>query len=185
MLRLFSLLLSLAGILFFATVAAGALVFTGSPDACVDRAVTPSAEASSALVSAWRDFESAAVAGGAEITVTELQATSRGVEYIEEKDVPVEDLQVYFCPDGTAEASGKIVVAGLKGKIVVRGTLDLGGDKPGIQIDEIQAGNLPSALAKPAIDLILNTGNFRTLDLDVRLTSIEYGDGAATVTGEP
>jgi len=99
--------------------------------------------------------------------------------------VAVDDLQVYFCPSGVAEASGKIKVAGLKSKVVVRGTLDLSGAKPKIQIDEVRAGNLPSSIAKPAVDAILNTGNFRTLDLNEKLISIQYTDGKATITGGP
>ncbi len=87
----------------------------------------------------------------------------------------VDDLQVYFCPSGVAEASGKIKVAGLKSKVVV----------PRIQIDEVRAGNLPSFIAKPAVDAILNTGNFRTLDLNEKLISIQYTDGKATITGGP
>ena len=74
---------------------------------------------------------------------------------------------------------------GIKSKVVVRGTLDLSGSKPQIQIDSVRAGNLPSSVAKPAVDLILNTGNLRTLDLDEHLISIQFTDGTATVGGGP
>ena len=79
----------------------------------------------------------------------------------------------------------KIDVAGLSTKIVVKGTLDLSGAKPRIEIESVRAGSLPSAVAKPAVDLILDTGNVRTLDLDVNLTAIEFSDGQATLSGAP
>jgi len=163
----------------------GLLAFTGSPDACVVRVTDSSSAASNELKAAWRTFESQSARGSATLTISEAQATSRGVEHLDEKDVPVDDLQVYFCPDGYAEASGKIDAAGLKAKVIVRGTLDLSGDKPRIEIDSVRAGNLPSFVAKPAVDVILDTGNFRTLDVDVNLTTIEFTDGTARVTGAP
>ena len=104
------------------------------------------------------------------------------MEYVTAKNAPVDDLQVYFCPNGTAEAAGTLSVAGIKSKVVAQGTLDLSGEKPRIQIDEIRAGNLPSAVAKPAIELVLNTGNLRTLDLGAPIKSITYSDGRVTIT---
>ena len=136
------------------------LAFSGSPEPCIDRESVPSTAASDELDAAWRAFRARAAAGPAELRVSELQATSRGVAYLDEKDVPVDRLQVYFCPDGSAEASGEIDVAGLSAKVVVKG-------------------------AKPAVDLILDTGNVRTLDLDVNLTAIEFSDGQATLSGAP
>jgi hypothetical protein len=163
----------------------GVMVFTGSPAACVDREVPVSAAASQELRSAWNAFGAQAARGPASITITETQATSRGVDYVEEKDAPVEDLQVYFCPGGYGEASGRISVLGAKAKVIVRGTLDLSGPSPRIQIDSVRAGNLPSFIAKPAVDLILNTGDLRTLDIDEHLTGIQFGDGTANVQGGP
>jgi hypothetical protein len=181
------LILIIAGIAaaIGAIIMIGALVFTGSPAACVDRAVPVSAAASQELRAAWRAFGAQAAQGPASISITETQATSRGVEYVEEKDAPVEELQVYFCPGGYAEASGRISVLGAKTKVVVRGTLDLSGSSPRIQIDSVRAGNLPSFIAKPAVDLVLNTGDLRTLDLDEHLTGIQFSDGIAHVQGGP
>ena len=161
------------------------LAFSGSPEPCIDRESVPSTAASDELDAAWRAFRARAAAGPAELRVSELQATSRGVAYLDEKDVPVDRLQVYFCPDGSAEASGEIDMAGVSAKVVVKGTLDLSGDEPRIEIESVRAGSLPSAVAKPAVDLILDTGNVRTLDLDVNLTAIEFSDGQATLSGAP
>src|SRR3972149_3360603 len=81
------------------------LAFSGSPDPGVDRESVPSTAASNELDAAWRNFRARAAAGAAELRVSELQATSRGGAYLDEKDVPVDRLQVYFCPDGSPEAS--------------------------------------------------------------------------------
>jgi hypothetical protein len=89
---------------------------------------------------------------------------------------------VYFCPQGYAEASGKVKILGLKSKVVVRGTLDLSGPQPEIVIQSVRAGNLPSAAAKPVVNAVLNAGNLKTLDIDERITNLAITDGQAAVT---
>jgi hypothetical protein len=177
-----TLILAGIGVLIGATLVGAVLAFTGSPAACADRVITPSAAASNELRTAWRQYGQQAASGNAQVTFTEVQVTSRGVEYIDQKDVPVDGLQVYFCGEGYAEASGEVSILGLKSKVVVRGTLDLTGDQPRIQIDEVNAGNLPSAVAKPVIDAILDTGNFRTLDIDEPIGRLTYTEGSVTVS---
>jgi hypothetical protein len=170
------------GVIIGAILVGGVLVFAGSPAACVDRVIEPSTAASNDLRAAWRTYGQQAASGNATVTFNEQQVTSRGVEYINEKDVPVDELQVYFCPAGYAEGSGKVSILGLKSKVVVRGTLDLSGPQPRIQIDEVRAGSLPSSIAKPVVDTILDTGNFRTLNLREPIATIRYADGTVTVT---
>src|SRR3972149_2889968 len=109
------------------------LAFSGSPEPCIDRESVPSTAASDELDAARRAFR------------------ARAAACLDEKDVPVDRLQVYFCPDGSAEASGEIDVAGLSAKVVVKGTLDLSGDKPRIEIESVRAGSLPRAVAQPAV----------------------------------
>jgi hypothetical protein len=182
---MFRFLLMILGLIFIAVLVGGTLAFTGEPAACVNRTVTPSTDASAALRAAWADFGRRAAANRDSLEVTEEQATSRAVQYLDEHDVPVEGLQIYFCPDGHAEAVGEIDVAGLKSKVVVEGTLDLSGSDPTIQIDEIRAGNLPNSVAKPAVDFLMDRGDFRTLRLRENLIVLVFTDGVATVTAEP
>ena len=156
----------------------GILIFTGSPQPCAARNIQYSAAASQELRT---QFKALAVRGGTG-NFNETQATSRGIDYINEKDAPVEELQVYFCPQGYAEASGKVKVLGLKTKVVVRGTLDLSGPQPVIDIQSVRAGNLPSAAARPVVNAILNVGNLKTLDIDERITQLVYTDGQVAVT---
>ncbi len=181
------LILILGGlvVLIGLVIAGAALIFTGSPAACADRVITPDAASSRQLRAQWRDYGQQAARGPAEVTFTEQQVTSRGVEYVGEKNVSVEELQVYFCPDGTAEASGKIEVLGMKAKVVLRGTLDISGDRPRIQIHGARAGNLPAAIAKPAVDLILDTDNLRALNIKEPIGSITYSDGRTRIRSVP
>ncbi|MFQ5382365.1 MAG: hypothetical protein ACE5EF_12210, partial [Dehalococcoidia bacterium] len=113
------------------------------------------------------------------------EVTSRGIEYVDEKSLPVKDLQVYFCPDGHAEAAGLIEVMGLDSNVIVEGTLDLSGDKPRLKVDRVRAGNLPSAVGTRAVNLILDRGDARTLQLEPRITSINYADAVAVMEGGP
>jgi hypothetical protein len=154
------------------------LIFTGSPTPCAARSIVPTSAASQELRANWRALAQRGGTG----SFTELQATSRGVDYINEKDAPVEDLQVYFCPQGYAEASGKVKILGMKSTVVVRGTLDLSGPQPQIDIQQVRAGNLPSAAARPVVNAILNAGNLKTLDINERITQLVYTDGQVAVT---
>ncbi len=178
-------LLGAGGVIVGAGVVGVVLIFTGDPQPCAGRVSTPTTAASNELRTRWKEFGAKAATGPASIGITELQATSRGVEYVKEKDAPVTDLQVYFCPDGHAEAAGKVSFLGRDIKIVVSGTLDLSGAKPEIQIDSVRAGNLPGGIGTRAVDLVLNTGDLKTLNLDEHLTSITYTDGVANVQGGP
>jgi hypothetical protein len=121
------------------------------------------------------------------ITFDEVGVTSRGVEYINEKDLPLKDLQVHFCPDGLGEATGTINTPGPDIHVVLRGTLDLSGAKPRIDVREIKAGNLPNLFGGTdwIINNIVKKSNADILDVEPHLTSIVIEDGSATLTGGP
>jgi hypothetical protein len=180
-------LITLVGVGIGASIVGGALIFTGKPSSCVSRSITPSTAASQALRDQWDQFEADAAAGKAVITFDEVGVTSRGVEYIEEKDLPLKDLQVHFCPDGLGEATGTINTPGPDIHVVLRGTLDLSGAKPRIDVREIKAGNLPNLFGGTdwIINNIVKKSNADILDVEPHLTSLEIKDGAAMLTGGP
>jgi hypothetical protein len=173
-----TILLGALGTLIGLILVGGLLIFTGSPTPCAARDIAYSSAASQELRTQWRALAQRGGTGN----FTETQATSRGVDYVNEKDAPVEELQVYFCQQGYAEASGKVKIMGLKSKVVVRGTLDLSGPQPEIVIQSVRAGNLPSAAAKPVVNAILNAGNLKTLDINERITQLTYSDAQVAVT---
>ena len=111
--------------------------------------------------------------------------TSRGVDWVEQKNAPIDDLQVYFCPQGYAEATGKVSILGLKSKVVVRGTVDFSGPQPEVVILSVRAGRLPSSVAKPIVERVIDAANVRTVDIDEHVTSVEFAPdgGKVTVTG--
>jgi hypothetical protein len=61
-------------------------------------------------------------------------------------DVPMNDLQVYLCPEGYGEAVGTINALGRDIHVLIRGTLDLSGDQTRIDVQKIEAGNLPGGV---------------------------------------
>ena len=180
-------LITLVGVGIGASLVGGALIFTGNPSPCVNRAITPSTAASQALRDRWDQFEADAAAGKAVITFDEVGVTSRGVEYINEKDLPLKDLQVHFCPDGLGEATGTINTPGPDIHVVLRGTLDLSGAKPRIDVREIKAGNLPNLFGGTdwIVNNVVKKSNADILDLKPHLTSIVIEDKSATLTGGP
>jgi hypothetical protein len=170
-----------------ASVVGAALIFTGNPSPCVNRPITPSTAASQALRDQWNAFEQQALSGSATITFDETGVTSRGVEYIKEKDLPLKDLQVNFCPDGLGEARGTIDSPGRPIHVLLRGTLDLSGPQPRIDVTTIKAGNLPSIFGGTdwIITNIIKKSNADILDVKPHLTKLVITDGSATLTGGP
>jgi len=161
------------------------LIFTGNPRPCTDREVPVSTAASQQLRTAWDQFKAEAASGQATLTVTETEVTSRGVEYIDEKNIPLNNLQVHFCSDGLGEALGTIDVPGPNIHVLLRGTLDLSGSKPRIDVQTIKAGNFPGFGTSWILDNIIKKGNADVLNTDVHLTGLQITDGSATLTAGP
>jgi len=175
--------MGLTGIAIGAGIVGAILIFTGSPDPCTDREFEPSSAASQQLRTEWDQFSASAAQGHAEIVLTEVGVTSRAVEYIEEKDIPLEDVRVHFCADGLGEALGTIKTPGPDIRVLLRGTLDLSGDKPKIDVDTIKAGNFPGYGTTWIINNIIKKGDADILDMDEHLISLEIQDNSATLTG--
>jgi hypothetical protein len=97
----------------------------------------------------------------------------------------VDSVQVHFCSDGMAEASGTVKLLGLRTKVVARGTLDPSGTRPRIRISSIRAGNLPSAVARPVVERILDSSGVLMPSFKEHLTAVQIDDGSATISGGP
>ncbi|MBK7327958.1 MAG: hypothetical protein IPI85_02345 [Dehalococcoidia bacterium] len=173
---------TLGGLVIGAIVMGAVLIFTGTPEACADRTIPVSTAAAQQSRTLWKEFKASAATGPASVTFSETHITSRGVEWVEEKDAPVEDLQVYLCPSGYGEATGTVSYLGRDIKVLARGTLDLSGDRPRIEVKSVEAGNLPSAVGTRIVNAILNTNDLKTLDLSVTPDTIKIVDQSATLT---
>jgi hypothetical protein len=181
--------LAITGFFFLAVTAtalAGFLVLSGAPHPCVDRSVSPAPPPNEALQANWNDVIQRVDDGEAvALSVTEEQATSLAQGHLEGKNVPVENLQVYFCPDGTTEALGKVKVAGLGSDVLVKGRVDIDRAQPRVEIDSLEAGNLPSFVAERLLDLIWDGEAARTIPLDISILSMDVHDGEAIVVVAP
>jgi hypothetical protein len=172
------------GVALGGAIVGGILIFTGDPQACSNREIDISRAVSNDVDAAWNAFVvEASQEGSASITLTEDEVTSRGFFYLEDEGVPFDDLQLYFCDDGAAEAKGRLSLPGPDANVVVRGSLDISGDKPRIEIEEVRAGNLPGGIATPAVNAIIDSGVLE-LDLDIELTDVDFREGEIELEGE-
>ena len=177
------------GFIFLAitAVAFGAfLMASGTPAPCVDRSVDPPPPPTGQLEANWLAVgEQVASGQTVPVQVNEDEATTLAAGYLDARNVPVSNLRIYFCPDGTAEATGKVGTLGFDSNVLIKGRLDVTGSEPTIEIDEVHAGNFPSFLAKHAVNMLVDQHDARTLPLVEHVRAIEYHDGYAVVTLAP
>jgi hypothetical protein len=50
---------------------------------------------------------------------------------------------------------------------------------------QVKAGNLPSSVAKPIVNRILDAANVRTIDVDEHVTNVTITQGKTGVTAGP
>jgi hypothetical protein len=169
-----------------ATALAGFLVLTGAPKPCIDRAVSPARQPDPSLQANWDGVLASTSSGEAvPLSVTEEQATTLAQGHLEARDVPVEDLQVVFCPDGTTEAYGKVSILGLSSDVLVKGTLDTQRQPARVELDSVKIGNLPGWVAKTFLDVISEGEGARTLPTNLNVLSMDVKDGEAIVVLGP
>jgi hypothetical protein len=171
----------IGGVVIGGVVLGGILVFTGDPKPCVDRMSTPSNAAVTALFERWNSFSATALTGPATVTFSEEEATSRAQQYLNEKDIPLEQAQVYFCPDGRGQVKGKVNALGRDITILLTGTVDTTQNPPVIVIDDIEAGNLPSAVAETIVGDRLDRNDVKVLDFGIPISAITVVDGQVTM----
>jgi len=189
----FRLVLAIVGAVVGVVVVLAALTalaaFVGSPGECDsgDREV----ESSSALAQQFQakldDFEAELDAGqAASFTFDESEATSRGREFLEEENAPIEDLKVCFNPEGPS-ASGKLsAVLGLDVTVKVSGDLDLSGEHPRIDDLDIDIGSVPGFITGGLEGIVKGVINDQPDHIDVEhQLSMTFGEGTATLSGQP
>jgi hypothetical protein len=162
----------------------------GSPGSCVsdDRPIEVTLENAAAFLAKWDALEAELDAGRpASRVFTESEATSRARAWVEEEDVPVDDLYLCFDDDG-GRASGSVDVPFSPGNIevLVHGTMLFTGEQPEADIENIEVGGLPGELTDLAENFITGLVDDQTngvvLEHDYVLTFVE---GEMTVSGTP
>lgn len=174
--------LAAVGLLLLATV--------GSPGACEtdEQRAEPRGADALAFQVKWNQFNGALDAGQpSSVVFTENESTARARVWVEENDAPVTNLLVCFTAEDAA-ASGTIDLPLFPGgvDVVVRGTLDLRGERPRAVIDEIEIGDVPGFVTD-RIDRLVNDvieDQLNKIELDH-----DYGVGfepnRITVNGQP
>ena len=166
------------------------LAILGNPGSCEDEEhpISYSNRAALAFQLKWNRMNDVLDTGQESTFVfSESEVTSRARLWVDEHDVPVSDLYVCFSTEGGA-ASGQVDVPFIPGDVdmLIRGTVDLRGERPEVQIDEIEVGSLPGPLAnlvKGFIDALIDDQEEELgLDHDYGLA---FGEGEVTIGGQP
>ncbi len=171
----------IGGVVIGGVVLGGILVFTGDPKPCVDRSSTASNAAVTALFARWNQFTADAQAGPATVTFNEEEATSRAQQYLNEKDIPLDNAQVYFCPSGRGQVKGRVSALGRDINILLEGRVDTTQQPPVIVVDEIKAGNLPSSVAEAIVGDRLDKNGVKVLDFGIPISAVNVVDGNVTL----
>jgi len=166
------------------------LAVTGSPGSCLpgDRTITISPERAASFQAKWDQLDATLDAGQVStIVFDDSEATSRARQWIDEHDLPASD--VYLCFEAQrGSASGKVDVPFFPGDVdvLIRGTINLTGEHPKIEIDDIEAGGLPGPLTDLmqgfVTGLVDDESNDLALDHDY---GIAFADSEATISGQP
>jgi len=189
----FRLVLAVVGVILggaaLLVVLAVAAAFVGSPGGCdsAGRQVEVSPALAQQLQAKLDSFDEQLDAGQpASFTFDESEATSRGQEFLDEKDAPIDDLKVCFNPEGPS-ASGKVsAVLGLDLDVKVSGNMNLSGEHPRVDDLDIDVGQVPGLITGGLEGLIEDVINDQLDHIDIEhQLSITFGEGTATLSGQP
>jgi len=180
---------TIMGIVILVVVLTALAAFAGSPGECDsgDREVVVSAALAQSLQDKLDTFDEQLDAGqAASFTFDESEATSRGQQFLEDENAPIDGLKVCFSPEGPS-ASGKVsAVAGLDLDVKASGKVDLSGEHPRVEDLNIDVGKVPGFVTGGLEGIIKGVINDQLdhIDIEHRLT-ITFGEGTATLSGQP
>jgi hypothetical protein len=179
----------IVGVVTLVVVLTALAAFAGSPGECDsgDREVQVSSALAQQLQDKLDAFDEQLDAGqAASFTFDESEATSRGIEFLDEENAPIDDLKVCFNPEGPS-ASGKVsAVAGLDLDVKASGKVNLSGEHPRVDDLDIDIGKVPGFVTGGLEGLIKDVINDQLdhIDIEHQLT-ITFGEGTATLSGQP
>jgi hypothetical protein len=175
------------GVLLVVLTAAAA--FVGSPGGCDsgDREV----QTSPALAQQFQDkldtFDDQLDAGqAASFTFDESEATSRGRQFLDDENAPIEGLKVCLNPEGPSASGNLSAALGLDVSVKVAGDLDLSGEHPRVDDLAIDVGGAPGFITGGFEGIVQDVINDQLAHIatEHRLT-ITFGEGTATLSGQP
>ena len=179
-------IVGIAALLVVLTVLAA---FAGSPGGCDSggREVEVSPALAQQLQAKLDKFDEQLDAGqAASFTFDESEATSRGQQFLEDVNAPIDDLKVCFNPEGPSASGELSAVLGLDVRVKVSGDVDLSGEHPRVDDLDIDVGGVPGFITGGLEGLIKDVINDQLdhIDIDHQL-SITFGEGTATLSGQP
>ncbi len=169
----------------------GGLAITGGPDDCTPGGgpIEVRDAMSDRFQEKWDQFKESLDAGSpTSVTFSESEVTSRAVNWINNEDGPDFDDARICIHDGYGEATGTLNGPGfLDVKFMIRGTVELVGDRLFTVIDDVDMGNIPDPLTswfEGQADGPIEEG-LDNLDLEPHTYTIILTEGSATVEGQP
>jgi hypothetical protein len=180
---------AVVGLAVLATVVIVVMAFVGSPGECDSG--NREVESSSALAQQFQakldKFNEQLDAGqAASFTFDESEATSRGREFLEEENAPIDDLKVCFNPEGPSASGNLSAVLGLDVTAKVSGDLYLSGEHPRVDNLNIDVGGVPGFVAGRFDGAVRDVINDQLAHIDVaHQLAITFAEGTATLSGQP
>ncbi len=186
--------ITVASVLVIAVVTFGIaiaiLAFSNGPGACIAGAgpiIVSDADADS-FDQKW-DALDAVLDGGSPSsdTFNESEISSRADQYFrKEKALDFRDVRVCIY-DGYGEATGTLdAILGLQVEVKLKGTMDLTGDKPKIDIDDMEFGKVPGWFVDVTDAIFGNDINEALEDIELEHTyAPTLTEGQAQIDGEP
>jgi len=181
-----SALLGLGG-LVGAAVVTGAiffgLSFAGAPaPGCAGAGIPISDAAAASFDQKWEAFKAAAKSGPATATFTEEELTSRAQKYVEDRDLPVKNVQVHLCPgESKGQAAGEVKILGRYVDVVVTGHLDTDRERPTVVIDKLTVGAVPRQITSWLADRVEDTVDLSDISTDIRIDEVTTAADSATL----
>lgn len=182
------LLTTLVMIVVVLVVVTGALGFTGGPGACTPGGGT--IEINDAQAQAfdqkWDQLDASLDAGNStSISLSESEVSSRADRYLREKGGDVSDIRVCI-HNGFGEVTGKVDASVSKAKFKVKGNVDLTGDHPDLNFDDIEVGNVPGAVIGPFENLVEDALQEVLDDINLKHSyTPTLQEGSVTIQGAP
>ena len=166
------------------------LAFSGGPGPCTPGGgpITINAANADGFQQKWDGFD--AVLDGASpssASFDESEVTSRADQYFrDETDVDFVDIRICI-HDGFGEATAKLeAILGLDTEVKVTGTVDLTGDTPVAQIDDIEIGNVPGFITNAIEGFVEDAVDEALEDIDLSHTyTPTLTEGNAQIDGVP
>jgi hypothetical protein len=166
------------------------LAFSGGPGSCTPGGGPISVTVANAVTfqERWDSFDDILDTGSpSAVTFNETEISSRADQYItQETDVDFKDIRVCI-HDGFGEGTAKLeAFLGLDTEIKVTGSLDLTGDSPVAQIDDIEIGNVPGFITGAVEGLVEDAIDEALEDINLKHTYTPVlSEGQAQIDGQP